>query len=366
MDSQDLFLSCYNMTLGQYRALTLARALTGAAGCIVSLTVLGIIVLTTRRKAWENISKRLYFATIFYVLFYSIMAIAAVNYSHPPSQQSRWCEALAYLLHYSGTLVVVQYLACVIAVMLQVTVPVYQAVRKGNDRMCISPRKAKLGEALLFLILFHSPLLNTWEPFLPQFAPYGSYGPLCEFRLELTDNCTANSTHNSAINALYLQHIPFAVMGFVGSVLTFMTLVTLCGMYCKFRMRTIGTRISRVIPLMAIMIFIVFVMAVYFTVLSVAYKRSHNINSFSAWLRDMTVTLAVAIGSLVIIGVYVHFPMKLCLHHKNSPSTQPSLQNPTIRRTFHPSQTIFSHTVAYLAHETVTTTEASPLINIVK
>ena len=346
MDSQDLFLSCYNMTLGQYRAITLARALTGAAGCIVSLTVLGIIVLTTRKKAWENISKRVYFAAIFYVLFYSIMAIAAVNYSHPPSQQSRWCEALAYLLHYSGTLVVVQYLASVIAVMLQVTALVYQAVRKGNDRMCVSPRKAKLAEALLFLILFLSPLLNTWEPFLPQFAPYGSYGPLCWFRLELTDNCTTNVlTHKSDINALYLQTIPFAVMGFVGSVLTFMTLVTLCGMYCKFRMRTIGTRISRVIPLMTIMIFIVFVMAVYFTIISVTYKSFDKNNSFSAWLRDVTVILSVTIGSLVIIGVYVHFPMKLCLHHKNSPSAQPSLQNPTIRPS-RASQTVPSHTVA--------------------
>ena len=358
MDPQNLFLYCNNMTLGQYRALTLARALTGAAGCIVSLTVLGIIVLTTRRKAWENISKRLYFAAIFYVLFYSIMAIAAVNYSHPPSQQSRWCEALAYLLQYSGTLVVVQYLACVIAVMLQVTVPVYQAVRKGNDRMCISPRKAKLGEALLFLILFLSPLLNTWEPFLPQFAPYGNYGPLCWIRLELTDNCTTNAQFN--INALYLQTIPFAIVAFICSVLASMTLVTLCGMYCKFRMRTTGTRISIFIPPMAILIFVMFLSGVYFTTISAIYK---NIKSFSSWLSDVTVTLSVAIGSLVIIGVYVHFPMKLCLYPKNSPSTQSSIQNPTIGTTSRASQSIFSHTVAYLAHETVTTTEASPLIN---
>ena len=290
------------------------------------------------------------------------MAIAAVNYSHPPSQQSRWCEAVAYLLHYSGTLVVVQYLACAIAVMLQVTVPVYQAVRKGNDRMCISPRKAKLGEALLFLILFLSPLLNTWEPFLPQFAPYGNDGPLCWFRLELTDNCTANTTHKSDINALYLQTIPFAVICCIGSVLTTTTLVTLCGMYCKFRMRTIGTRISRVIPPMVTLIFIIFVVGAYFAILSVAYKSFNNINSFSAWLRDVTVTLAVAIGLLGVVGVYVHFPMKLCLYQKKSPSTQPSLQNRTIR-TSRASQTVPSQTVTYLAHETVTTTEASPLIS---
>lgn len=362
MDSQDLFLSCNNMTLPQYRAVTLARSLTGAAGCIVSLAVLGT-VLTRKKKAWETISKRLYFAVIFYVLLYSILAIAAVNYSHPPTQETKWCEALAYLLHYSGTLVVVQYLACAVAVMLQVTVPAYQALKKGSNMTCLSPTKAKLGEALLFLTLFLSPVLNTWEPFLhPWFAPYGNYGPLCWFRLELTDNCTANTTHTSDINALYLQTIPFAVVCFIGFALTFMTLVALCGMYCKFRMRTTGTRIGRVIPPMVVLIFVIFMMGAYFTITSVTYKSFNNINSFSAWLRDVTVTLAVAIGLLGIVGVYVHFPMNWCLYQKSSVSTQPSLQNPTIR-TSHARQAIPSHTVTYLAHETVTTTEASPLIS---
>jgi len=65
-----------------------------------------------------------------------------------------------------------------VAVMLQVTVPAYQALKKGSNTTCLSPTKAKLGEALLFLTLFLSPLLNTWEPFLlPWFAPYGNYGP---------------------------------------------------------------------------------------------------------------------------------------------------------------------------------------------
>ena len=43
MDAEEVFLSCSNLTVGQYRAVTLARGLTGAAGCIVSLGVLVVI-----------------------------------------------------------------------------------------------------------------------------------------------------------------------------------------------------------------------------------------------------------------------------------------------------------------------------------
>ena len=39
--------------------------------------------------------------TILCTLLYSAVAIAAVNYSHPPSQESAWCGALGFLLHYS-------------------------------------------------------------------------------------------------------------------------------------------------------------------------------------------------------------------------------------------------------------------------
>ena len=90
MGAEEVFLSCSNMTLGQYRAVALARGLTGAVGCVVSLAVLGIIVLihVTKKQAWENFPKRVYLATVLYTLLCSFMTIAAVNYSHPPSQES--------------------------------------------------------------------------------------------------------------------------------------------------------------------------------------------------------------------------------------------------------------------------------------
>ena len=104
MDAEEVFLSCSNLTLGQYKALVLTRGLVGAAGCVVSLGVLGIVLLTSKTKAWENLTKRIYLTNILYTLLYCIVAIAAVNYSHPPSQESAWCEAMGFLLHYTGTL----------------------------------------------------------------------------------------------------------------------------------------------------------------------------------------------------------------------------------------------------------------------
>ena len=111
----------------------LSRALTGAGGCAVSIALLVIVLLTTKRKAWENLTKRVYLANILYNLLYSIVTIAAVNYSYPPSQESAWREAMGFILQYSGTLVIVHYCALALTVALQVTLPVYKAVWKRKD-----------------------------------------------------------------------------------------------------------------------------------------------------------------------------------------------------------------------------------------
>ena len=123
MDAGEFFLSCNNLTLGQYRTIVLSRALTGAGGCVVSIAVLVAILL---RRAWENLTKRVYVANVIYSLLYCSVAIAGVNYSHPPSLESAMCEAMGFLLHYSGTLVIVHYCALTLVVVFQVTSPVHQ------------------------------------------------------------------------------------------------------------------------------------------------------------------------------------------------------------------------------------------------
>ena len=309
MDAEEVFLSCTNLTLGQYRIIVLARGLTGAVGCVVSLAVFGIVLLTTKKRAWESWPKRIYLATVLYTLLYSIMAIATVNYSHPPSQESTWCEAMGFLLHYTGTLVIVHYSALALTVLFQVIVPVYQATRKKPDNIHSSRNAKRWWEVILFLILFFCPLLNTWEPFLPQLPSYGNYGPLCWFRLELTDNCTTNKSE-----ALFLQTIPFAVVCFGYCVLTSTILLVLCRMYCKFHTNTTGSRIIRVIPTLAVVTIVTFMVMLWFILSAAPSKSLSKVGSFSGWVRNVTVTTASTVGMLVVVGVYVHFPTQLCLH----------------------------------------------------
>ena len=294
MDAGEVFLSCNNLTLEQYRTIVLSRALTGAGGCVVSIAVLGIILL---RKAWENLTKRVYVANVLYSLLYCSVAIAAVNYSHPPAQESAWCEAMGFLLHYSGTLVIVHYCALALIAVFSV----YQAVRDKDRNL------SKLGEVLLFLILFLCPLLNSWESFLPQIPSYGNYGPLCWFRLELTNNCTY-----STFNERFLEAIPNAVVCFGNFVLIFAVLLTLCGMYCKFHRKATRTRIIKVIPTIAILALLTLVMMLWFLLSAVRSEGFHKIGSFSAWLKNITITTVATTGMLLAVGIYVYFPTRLC------------------------------------------------------
>ena len=357
--SKNVFLSCSNLTLGQYRRLVLARALTGAAGCVVSIAVLVIILLATRKKAWENLSKRVYIAIIFYNMLYSAVAIAAVNYSRPPSHESAWCRAMGFLLHYTGTLAVVHYGALAFAITFQVTLPVYQIVMKKSG--AIIPWKAKLWEVILFLVLFLCPLLITWEPFLPQLSPYGNYGPLCWFSLELTDNCSTNMSDET-----FLQAVPYAVLCLAYLVTIIISLMTLSGLYCKFRTTTVGSRIIRVIPTVVFLTVIALVMTACFTVLAVPSISHGEIQSFSAWLVNVSVTLGPASGVLVAVGVYVHFPAHLCRRssHLRTRQLQSRISE---RQTIRPSEidhyNVPSYTVSKIAHETVTATESSRLID---
>ena len=256
---------------------------------------------------------------------------------------------MGFILQYSGTLLVVQYLAITLTVVFQVTLSVYQAVRRRNNGF----RKAnfKWLEVFLFLILFLCPLLNSWEPFLPQLPSYGNYRPLCWFHLELTDNCTYNT-----LNECYLQSIPVPVVCFGYFVLTFTVLLTLCGMYCKFRTTTIGGRIVKVIPTVVILVILPLVIMVGF-IRSAVY--SDGFGSFSAWLINVIGIKAANFVLLTAIGIYVHFPTHVCEQCRRSPylSTEQSELQPLLP----PEHNISTQTRFSNPHSTVTT-ETLPLM----
>ena len=164
----------------------------------------------------------------------------------------------------------------------------------------------------------------------------------------------------------FLQAVPYAVLSLACLVTIIISLMTLSGLYCKFRTTTVGSRIIRVIPPVLFLTVIALVMTACFTVLAVPSISHGEIKSFSAWLVNVTVTLGPASGVLVAVGVYVHFPAHLC--QRSSHVGARRLQSCTIeRKTICSSEidhrNVPSYTVSKIAHETVTATESSRLID---
>jgi len=328
------------------------------------------VLLATKKRAWENLPKRIYLANILYHLVYYISVTAAVNYFG--LDESDWCMAAGFLLQYSGTLVIVHYGALGLTLVFQVTAPVYQAVRKKHENI-YSPRKAKLWEAMLFLLLFLCPLLNSWEPFLPQLPSYGNNGPSCWFSLNLTNNCTTNNS-----DGLFLRTIPLAVACCGCCLLTLTVSLALCCTYCKFRIKTVGSHIITVIPAVVVMTFVSFMMMVWFVILAATTSSQIESLNFSTWLRNVTVITASTVGILVLAGVYIHFPTQLCLHCKRAldqggqneqqiarppevacHNTQPVI-TPHLQEVDH--HKYHTHTICDIPHSPVTT-EYTPLIS---
>ena len=358
MDAEEVFLNCSNLTLWQYRAIALTRGLTGAVGCIVSLAALVIVLLINNpmKNAWKDLLSRVYLTNILYTFLYSIVAIAAVNYS--PSQESTWCAARGFLLHYTGTLVVVHYCALAFAIMLLVIVPdIVPMCKAANNKIVISPRIEKRLEVLLFLVLFFCPILNTWQPFLPQLPSYGNYGPLCWFRLELTGNCTTNT-----LDVRFLQAVPFAVLSFAYCVTFTISLITLFCRYYNFKHRaqTTGRSLTRVILTVLLLTVITFVMTAWFIVSALPSKSLSDVRSFSTWLENVTVTLAVTVGILVPVGIFVHFTVSkdmclpiarelkhMCLHCRRARGLNIQQVNPPaegdLREVGHHNPVAYSH-----------------------
>ena len=159
-----------------------------------------------------------------------------------------------------------------------------------------------------------------------------------------------------------------AVVCFGVGVLTFTISLALCHMYCKFRAKTIGSRIITVIPTTALVTVISFTMMLWFILSAIPSKG--QIGSFSAWLGSVTVTLAIAIGTQVVVGIYVHFPTHLCLHCKRALHQEGGRNE---QQVIHPpqvanhntwcSRTMYTNPHSPVTTATAETTETIPLIS---
>ena len=147
----------------------------------------------------------------------------------------------------------------------------------------------------------------TWEPFLPNLHSCGNYGPLCWFRLGLSDNCTSSS-----YNELFLQTIPYAVVCLVYIVRTVLILVVLFCLYCKLHIRVI----EGAIPTLLILMIIEVVTMIWFILSAVPFENIGS--SFSHWITNVTVTTVTVSTVGILVGVAIYFPTYLCVRCSKS------------------------------------------------
>ena len=356
----ELFLRCNNLTLDQYKLIALSRGLTGAVGFAVSLVVLVVILLAARRRAWETLSKRFFFVTILCTAAYCVVAATGVHYTRPPSQEAAWCEAMGFVLHYTGSLVITSYMILVTALALQVFVPVFPALQTRMERT-FSNRK--LWEVILFLGCFLFPILITVEPFIFPLDPYGNYGPLCWFRLEMDENCTYQ--HSDLLNKdeHLLWTLPFTVMSLLLCTLVFSITVILCFLYCKFRKTKTGSHIVKAIRQTVTLTIAAFVFVAWFT--QFLFQNIEQSKTFSSWTENVTTTPITAIGILLLVALYVHFPLRLLYNccKKSMPKLHVNTERATVPSSQWDHRNVPSVTVTHICHETVTASETSRLIN---
>jgi len=359
--SGELFLRCNNLTLDKYKLLALSRGLTGAVGFTVSLLVLVVILIAARRKAWNTLSKRLFLMTILYTAAYSVVVTAGVHYSHPPTNETAYCEAMAFLLHYSGSLVIVSYLFLALTLALQVVLPVFPALVARMERTFSNKR---LWEVILFLTCFLVPILSTVEPLLLPIDPYGKYGPLCWFRLEIDENCS----HSNLLykNEQLLWTLPFGLMSFSLFTLGFFITIILCCIYRNFRKTRTGSGLKKAIRQTLTLTIPAFVCVAWFIAFLLQKNKQHKRSTFSTWTQNVTLTPIAVTGVMLLVALSIHFPLRLLYNcwkrsiSKVKPQSQAVTERATVRSSEWDHRNVPSVTVTHIRHETVTT---SQLIN---
>ena len=295
---------------------------------MVSLTVLVVLLVALRKKAWENLPKRVFLGCIIFTAAYAVAALAGIDYTHKllkrPDDNRQLCEALGFILHYTGTLVATFYVAWPLALLFQVTLPVFSRVCHQFSRVCHQFSTASrllydrqkfrvAAEVVLFLTVVISPaLLITWEPFLTQLPPYGSNGPWCGYRQYIPQNCTDNADlYNN--DSLYLSAIPYAIVGVLCWILVLSVALVLCGLWCKFKKLPIGKRIVRSIPTIAMLLIPASVVALWLLVvlaLTLVNKHRHEKQSVVSWLMHATVNTTANTSILLIVATVYHFPFQ--------------------------------------------------------
>ena len=364
-----------------FQTIILCRAIASGAGVATVITVLLIILFTRRSKSWDNLPKRVLIAAILSNGAYFLSAIAGVDYTHSylSDPDNKMCQVLGYLLHYTGTLSVVFYICWIWTLVVHTMLPVMSHVLPKCEMRLknMTIRKQQLAEALMYILLILCPcVLNTWEPFVPQFnlSPNGAYGPWCWFKQSLPTNCSNHSEWYNH-NALFLVAMPYAIITLLSS----LTLVLVVAYWCRFYHTTaieISSSIAKIIRTILLYLVVSMIATLVFSitvVLNVKAKWQAEKQSMASWINDAILNILVTMIFICAVSFFQHFSLLSCTNNfikyikdkikfHQEHNTDLALHETSNKSTSTAQSQVLDNTTFYTARESTLSDEKHPLL----
>ena len=226
-----LILNCtgLKLSLSQYKAVALARGLSGGLGLAVCCLLLAVLLLVTRKRAWENLSKRLSLGIIISTAAYVTLVTAGTWYAHPPPNHSIPCTVVGVFHFYFELAMLLFYIVTFLSLLFQVLRSAFPDNFMAQVRRNFKKRKSrKRWEVALFVIIPLLPFLMVWEPFLPGVPSYGKHGTSCWLRFDTDCKEMGSSIHSIFVWVL------ISALALILCLSVMLTPAALCHVYVKF------------------------------------------------------------------------------------------------------------------------------------
>ena len=329
-DKDNLIFNCTGLKLSpsQYKAVALARGLSGGLGLAICCLLLAILLLVTKKKSWENLSKRLSLGIILSTAVYLTLVAAGTWYKHPPPDQSIPCTVVGVLHFYFEVTLLLFYIITFLSLLFQVLRSAFPDTFMAQVQRNFKKRNShKRWEVGLFIVIPLLPSLMVWEPFLPGVTSYGRHGTSCWLHYELnTTDCKEkdNSTHSIFVWVL------ISALALILCLSVILTPAALCHLYLKFQSTKIATNIRKALLNLGIVLLVVFIAIlgiVYSTLLS-TYARYLG---FASWVQGEIGNPLFAIVTMILMVLYIHYStlLEVCCRRNAAAKTQLQVVNNT-------------------------------------
>ena len=305
-DKDNLIFNCTDLklSLSQYKAVALARGLSGGLGLALCFLLLAILLLVTKNKTWENFSKRLSLGIILSTAAYMMLVAAGTWYKHPPPDQSIPCTVVGVLHFYSEIAMRLFYILTFLSLLFQVLRSAFPDTFMAQVQRNFKKRNShKQWEVGLFIVIPLLPSLMVWEPFLPGVTSYGSHGTSCWLHYEL--NTTDCKEKGGSTQSIYVW-VLISASALIVCLSVMLTLAALCHVYLKFRGTKIATNIRKALLNLGIVLLVVFIaiLGILYSTLLSTYARYLG---FASWVQGEIGSPLFAIINMILMVLYIHY-----------------------------------------------------------